>query len=329
MVIDPNPGWSAECPKCKEDINGYCPIHGVPGGQYNDKGIKKEYFRPEFKTFQDYQLCSKCHARNPYGANFCKYCGENITSQAEDKNGHGWVDLGLSVLWSTYHCGYNSRWDGYSHHMDETEWMHMFDEDIDTWVSKNIETNRIDPATIEWGEKWRTPTKEEFEELIINCKWEKCLHPNSNRYALKGTGPNGNSIYMFVTGAEYCGEENHDIRCFEFPPDAYYTHCLYWTSSETERATHGWAFHFRGYEGFVRRYGYWRSNMIMSKDEQKKIEERDRLWLNTPVEILCNGKTICKDTGKTTLINNTIIKVIKCQGLCIRPVADKKWQGKL
>ena len=62
-----------------------------------------------------------------------------------------------------------------------------------------------DAATHYWGEKWRTPTKEDFEELITKCKWEKYIISTTNQFALKAIGPNGNSIVFPAVGKHIWG----------------------------------------------------------------------------------------------------------------------------
>ncbi len=58
-----------------------------------------------------------------------------------------------------------------------------------------IKDAQHDPATANWGNGWRMPTSEEFQELIDNCKWEF----TGTGYTV--TGPNKNSI--FLPGAGY------------------------------------------------------------------------------------------------------------------------------
>ncbi len=55
----------------------------------------------------------------------------------------------------------------------------------------------LDAATANWGNNWRMPTKEEFQELLNLCKWEF----TGNGY--KVTGPNKNSIFLPAAGYRY------------------------------------------------------------------------------------------------------------------------------
>lgn len=189
------------CPICKKNFTGwYCPSCGLPK-------TSEDHPRFGFKAFEDFQLCHKCFTTNPYNAKYCRRCGKRIDLQAIDKNYNGWIDLGLSVLWSTDHFNCFFQWDG-----DVSDLNNMtiteYNDKTDACRKGSIIYHK-DPATIGWGEKWRTPTKEEFEELVIKCKWEKCLHPNGE-HALKATGPNGNSIFLPVTGV--AGMNNDEIN---------------------------------------------------------------------------------------------------------------------
>ena len=51
---------------------------------------------------------------------------------------------------------------------------------------------------------------------------------------------------------------------------------------------------------------------------KKDLERRRKLWLDTPVNFEYNKK-----------YKNTLRPLRKISGYAIRPVADKKWQGKL
>lgn len=198
----------AFCPICKNNFTGwYCPSCGLP--KKNSKYALSEYgslhncgqyhFRPEFSSFENIQLCDKCYTTNPSNAKYCRNCGNKFTSsKGISKDAHGWVDLGLSVLWATETIEGLYMWN-YAEKLYHTTDMDFY---------RKLEPKELnDVATQKWGERWRTPTKEEFEELVIKCKWEKCLHPISNKHALKVTGPNGNSIIIPVTGYAGCNQK--------------------------------------------------------------------------------------------------------------------------
>lgn len=294
----------AFCPICYRTFTGwYCPTCGLP--KKNSKyGLNRHgwlvscgnyHFRPEFTSFEDFQLCSECCATNPYKAKYCRNCGKKLALQATDKNGHGWVDLGLSVLWSTEDLMWN-----YS-------WMRDYDAKYDYNYYKK-QGKSVDSASYAWGEKWRMPTLDEFIELIEKCVWEKVLiteprhsllynlyRPVPNRYrALKITGPNGNHIIIILTNRAGTGR-------------------AYWTATEFVNdkdldnysiyATHANKKHLIRREGRAPRL----SCFCHSK-------ESDDEWIAEPFD-------------KIKSININMFPMEYAQG--VRPVADKKWQGKL
>lgn len=324
-------------------------------------------------TIEDFQICPFCKSNNAFGIHYCKHCGKNITTYAMDKNGHGWVDLGLSVLWSTETLEGFYLW----RHSEDT-----FSHGTNMTPFRSFEKrDNQDAATTKWGAKWRTPTKEEFEELVIKCKWEKCLDPISKKHALKAIGPNGNSIIIPVTGYAGCNYKEKptslinsligSVSLQQFS-EVENSHCELWTSSEDITSSkRGFAFIFIGYQDFKKTLTAkekkqqeieserisremesmfrgleidrdWSKDMQIErqrKEEERQIlrnmgddseerkanikkdeERRRNLWLDTPIEMHFNEDIVFR---------NTIKPANKNTGLAIRPVADKKWQGKL
>lgn len=283
-------GIKAFCPICKNNFTGwYCPSCGLP--KKNSKYTLSKYgsldncgqyhFRPEFSSFENIQLCDKCYTTNPSNAKYCRNCGKKFTSsKGISKDAHGWVDLGLSVLWATETIEGLYMWN-YAVKLDHTEDMDFYrklepKELNDVASQKWRERWRTpDVASQKWGERWRTPTKEEFEELVIKCKWEKCLHPISNKHALKVTGPNGNSITIPVTGYAGCNQKEKQsyfgYRISRGDPEAEHSVCALWTSSEykTEPHRRAYAFYFRGYKGFTK--------TLTAKEKKEKEFKNNRI----------------------------------------------------
>ena len=144
---------------------------------------------------------------------------------------HEYVDLGLpsGTLWATsdvypknpesngghFAWGETDTKDDYF--IESYKWydgkgkMSKYNPDIDTLKTLLPED---DAATVNWGPEWRMPTKEEFRELIDNCKFVRL------KYSAVFIGPNGNTISFSAAG--------HRID------DRFFLHeeCgLYWTSS--------------------------------------------------------------------------------------------------
>lgn len=123
--------------------------------------------------------------------------------EAGTLNGYEWVDLGLSVLWATCNVGASSPFDnGNCYAWGETTTNSSYTGDNSRTYEKRMGdisgNTRYDAATANWGSGWRMPTREEFEELVYKCAWEWTSQGGRNGY--KVTGPNGNSIFLPVTG---------------------------------------------------------------------------------------------------------------------------------
>ena len=145
-------------------------------------------------------------------------------------NGHYWVDLGLSVRWSTRNIGASS----YDKPGDYYAWGETSVKE--TYTQENCKTNSVtfdiqgnpnyDPAAAKWGNGWRMPTIDEIVELVLNCDWtwictEKYLG------ALGVSKKNGESIFLPVAGyminsktvdnvlAGCYWSANHDFKYFD------------------------------------------------------------------------------------------------------------------
>lgn len=110
------------------------------------------------------------------------------------ENGHGYVDLGLSVKWATCNLGADSpgntggryAWGEVSTKQDYTWQNYRFNSGgegyWDVKLSKYNSDSKLGPADmleelkpeddaahVNWGGKWRIPTAQEFLELANNC----------------------------------------------------------------------------------------------------------------------------------------------------------------
>ena len=136
-------------------------------------------------------------------------------------NGHEWVDLGLSVKWSTCNVGAERVEDvGAAVYWGEARTKYCFN-----WIRKfyrlrvlqkmqnkfphshrhdrNIAPNSgHDTARENWGGTWRMPTVHEFVELVKRCKWKWTSQGGRNGYFI--TGPNGNSMFL---PSNHCGKD--------------------------------------------------------------------------------------------------------------------------
>ncbi len=145
-----------------------------------------------------------------------RYCGLTIrpvtTSISKSTgyiNRHGYVDLGLSVMWATCNIGANSPFDyGDYFAWGETEPKWEYRKDNSVTYGKEMGSIAGDPqydaARANWGGIWRMPTKDEIDELKIKCEMERTTQDGVGGY--KVTGPSGNSIFLPFAGG-YCRDE--------------------------------------------------------------------------------------------------------------------------
>ncbi len=137
---------------------------------------------------------------------------------------HEYVDLGLSVKWATCNIGANSpeecgdyfawgeitkkkdyNWETYKYCRGTFISLTKYNSRKDRGETdyKTILDKHDDAAYIILGYKWHIPTKEELEELVSKCKWTWTTLNNVNGYKI--IGPNGNSIFLPVTGGYWHG----------------------------------------------------------------------------------------------------------------------------
>ena len=203
-------GISAQGPSKK------CPVCGIsiPKCQYKGKHPKK---KPTPTTPVRQQPSKPAKPVNqPAKPAASKPKPITVSKPTGTIEGHGYVDLGLSVRWATQNVGASSPSDyGYYFAWGETEtkkrydWDNCFDCLDGKWDGRwgiyklggktSISpTSGHDTARENWGGTWRMPTKAEFDELCYKCNWTWTSQGGHNGY--KVTGPNGNSIFLPAAG---------------------------------------------------------------------------------------------------------------------------------
>ena len=183
------------------------------------------------------------------------------------------VDLGLSVKWASFNlgaskpeeCGDYYAWgetEPYYSSLDPLTWKDNRGMGYD-WMSykwcvgssdtivkyTDSDGNTVlepadDAAHVNLGKGWRMPTKAEQVKLKNNCTWEWISNNGVDGYMV--SGPNGNSIFLPVTG--WRGGED-----FWLP-----TYGIYWSSSlEQQRPYRAYGLYFltdqvstRGYDRY-------------------------------------------------------------------------------
>ena len=146
--------------------------------------------------------------------------GSILETKAQDTT---CVDLGLSVKWATCNLGAESPEQyGDYYAWGETETKTKYDWTTYKWCKGKFGTltkycfqdvrnlgivdnkTELDPeddvAFIKLGGRWRMPTKEEFDELINNCSWERSIINGINGFKFTSK-INGNSIFFPAAGS--------------------------------------------------------------------------------------------------------------------------------
>ena len=138
-------------------------------------------------------------------------------------NGHEYVDLGLSVMWATCNVGAYAPEDLGNYYA----WGEINIKKVYGWETykycngtynsltkyctrnnfgfvdnKTILESLDDAARTNWGGSWRTPTKQELEELIANCIWTYSSRNGVTGYYVKSK-INGNTIFLPMTDGGY------------------------------------------------------------------------------------------------------------------------------
>ena len=152
---------------------------------------------------------------------------QGVVSES-DYNGHDYVDLGLSVKWATCNVGASSPEDygdyfawGETSTKSKYTWSNLKyctdnsgdhfskyvpSDESSYWGESGRPDNKTrldledDAAHVKWGGTWRTPTYEEWEELIDKCNWSW----TGSGYKVTSK-TNGQSIILPAAGYRYEG----------------------------------------------------------------------------------------------------------------------------
>ena len=158
-----------------------------------------------------------------------------------------YVDLGLSVKWATCNVGADSPEDyGDYFAWGETEPKSTYDWSTYKWCQGSRTTmtkycdnsfygtvdNKTqldlsdDAAHVNWGDSWRMPTDDEWEELAVKCTWTWTTQ-NGVEGRKVTSRTNGNSIFLPAAGC-YCSSLDYAGS------DGYYwSSSLHWDNLST------------------------------------------------------------------------------------------------
>lgn len=133
---------------------------------------------------------------------------DTTTGESGIIGGHGYVDLGLSVMWATCNVG-AVKPEGYGDYYawgEVSPWKEYTDDnyryDLPYCNSNNVLYPKYDAATTNWGNYWRMPTRTELDELDNGCTWSYVDNYNGTNVAgYFGTSKlNGNTIFLPAAG---------------------------------------------------------------------------------------------------------------------------------
>lgn len=175
-----------------------------------------------------------------------------VSEPIGNENGHGFVDLGLSVKWATCNVGASKpeeygdyyawgetepktdySWSAYKFRTSGDSYDNVklskynTNSSDDTFDNKTTLDPEDDVAHVKWGGCWRIPTKAEQDELCSNCTW--------TWYS------SGNTEFNGVAGYKVTSNKEGYTNRFIFLPTAGYRYdmdlCVvgqlgfYWSSS--------------------------------------------------------------------------------------------------
>ena len=187
----------------------------------------------------------------------CEGCAVRLVRPVEPAT-HGYIDLGLpsGILWATCNVGANSpeeygdyfAW-GETQPKDYFDWSTYQYGDGSTFTKYTGSDGLItllpedDAATANWGNGWRMPTREEFEELYDNTTvtWTQQNGVHGRLF----TASNGNSLFLPATGYRW-------VSWLDYAGDR----SRYWSSSlHTESPCYAWGFYFLSDNYLMDTYG--------------------------------------------------------------------------
>lgn len=145
--------------------------------------------------------------------------------------GHRWVDLGLpsGLKWATYNVGATSA-EQLGRLFKWGEIYDIYDKRPKNNLSKkpirDIQGNpAYDAARANWGETWRLPSEEDFQELLDNCTIAFAYICGTRGFKLTSK-INGKYIFLPEAGHDPTGNGTwHGIG---------WRHCVYWSSTSKD-----------------------------------------------------------------------------------------------
>lgn len=151
---------------------------------------------------------------------------DDVSKEDGYENGHGYVDLGLSVKWAICNVGANApeesgnfyawgetapqannsySWNSYKWCNGSSTKITKYGISSSYGIVDNKKTLEAsdDAAHANWGGSWRMPTKDELDELHDKCTWAWIIRNGVGGRLV--TGPNGKSIFLPAAGCRNDG----------------------------------------------------------------------------------------------------------------------------
>ena len=123
------------------------------------------------------------------------WADQNVDANTPEEYGDyfAWAETETknSYYWDTYKYGDGKTFTKYVPKGDEGGKNGFYD-------NKTVLDRADDAASQNWGGQWRTPTINEWQELLDNCTWTWTPRGEVNGYLV--TGPSGNSIFLPAGG---------------------------------------------------------------------------------------------------------------------------------
>lgn len=137
------------------------------------------------------------------GAIVAPTVSDSNASGTAGTNSDEYVDLGLSVKWARYNVSASTP-DGYGDYFTWGEVNAVSARALSPYTDKDATDfagdATYDAATAKWGDAWKTPTKDQLEELKSKCTWEWGTYDGTSVKGFLVTGTNGKSIFLPVAG---------------------------------------------------------------------------------------------------------------------------------
>ena len=201
---------------------------------------------------------------NPVNISVSQDPSETSSTTTGTSNGHEYVDLGLSVKWSTCNIGASSpsaygdyyawgetstksdySWSTYKYCNGSYTTMTKYCSDSDYGNNGYTDSRTTlelsdDVVRQKWGGSWRMPTYDEFRELIDNCTWTWTTMNGVNGYKVtsKRSGYLSRSIFLPAAGFRsgthlyYAGEYGFYWSSSLYTDGPYYARYLLFDSGD-------------------------------------------------------------------------------------------------